>query len=792
MAAVYLALALPMKGEQSVFYVFEKMLETTTSYAYGTVNAFNLFGALGQNFVGDSVKIFDVVATGTLGTIFIIAVVAITGVFYFKKRDRNLIFLYCAFMLIGIYMFAHNMHERYIFPGLIMLLFAAIMSDSRRLFQIFAIFTGLLFANEYIVLIFKADLIWNNITVLCSVLYLLVFAYLVFAMLKPNWRDKPLGTPEVPYSFTEKIKSAAELRLATHSSCSEKKMSRPDYFALGIILVLFSILTFVNLGSTKIPESRSELSPQTEYIIKLDVPAQIDQMKYFAGYTAGSFDISVSENGVSYIDVDSIDFEHAANFKWQTVPISQFAGFVRITTGANALEIREIGFQNAERDTLLIQSATDQYGNSAAWIFDEQELIEPYASALTEMYFDEVYHARTAYEYINNIYPYEITHPPLGKSIITVGIQIFGFNPFGWRFMGALFGVLQLAVLYLLAKRIFRKTGYAVIATVLFALDFMHFSLTRIATIDSFSIFFILLMAFFMYEYLQTNFLKDKLWKTFIPLGLCGISWGLGAATKWLCIYAGLGLFVLFFYSVYQRAKEYKYSKEDCLYTDFRRRLALTILFCVLVFIVIPLAIYAASYKPYFDATGGTFGIKGIIDNQTYMLNYHGNLITESKHPFSSMVYTWPFDIRPVFFYSGDVRSIGMVDGISCFGNPLIWWGGVASVLYLIGLRIKESVNLKGAPFVAIMALSGILPWLIVTREVFIYHYFATVPFLVLSMVYTARILVRNYRCGRAFVIGFVIACGVIFALFYPLIAGVPVPVWYANMVRWLPTWPFY
>ncbi len=34
---------------------------------------------------------------------------------------------------------------------------------------------------------------------------------------------------------------------------------------------------------------------------------------------------------------------------------------------------------------------------------------------MNSSYFDEIYHARTALEHIENVYPYEITHPPLGK-----------------------------------------------------------------------------------------------------------------------------------------------------------------------------------------------------------------------------------------------------------------------------------------------------------------------------------------------------------------------------------------
>lgn len=63
---------------------------------------------------------------------------------------------------------------------------------------------------------------------------------------------------------------------------------------------------------------------------------------------------------------------------------------------------------------------TDKSGNrtQAAFLIDEfDKLPHDGTSYMEEMYFDEVYHARTAYEYINGIYPYEITHPPLAKLL---------------------------------------------------------------------------------------------------------------------------------------------------------------------------------------------------------------------------------------------------------------------------------------------------------------------------------------------------------------------------------------
>lgn len=78
---------------------------------------------------------------------------------------------------------------------------------------------------------------------------------------------------------------------------------------------------------------------------------------------------------------------------------------------------------------------------SASPLFDEQETVPEKTTYYDSAYFDEIYHPRTAWEHIRGIEPYEISHPPLGKLIMGVGIRLFGMTPFGWRFMGTLFGV---------------------------------------------------------------------------------------------------------------------------------------------------------------------------------------------------------------------------------------------------------------------------------------------------------------------------------------------------------------
>ena len=50
-----------------------------------------------------------------------------------------------------------------------------------------------------------------------------------------------------------------------------------------------------------------------------------------------------------------------------------------------------------------------------------------------EEYFDEVYHAKTARQYLNGEAPTEWVHPPTAKLLIAAGVALFGYEPWAWR-----------------------------------------------------------------------------------------------------------------------------------------------------------------------------------------------------------------------------------------------------------------------------------------------------------------------------------------------------------------------
>ena len=586
----------------------------------------------------------------------------------------------------------------------------------------------------------------------------------------------------------KKPESIMEECIVQQSELKPRRLiGRKDFLIMLIVSVVYAVFAYCNLGHAYAPQTFCKITQPVTIVF--DRSEQISEIRYYGSIGQGNVEVCYSDDNEHYSVVPgeegTLIFEYANKmmYTWRCTQTDVQAQYIQLRPESGEMNILEIAFFDAQGEQLPVSKVISELGE-AENICDEQELVPAEPSYLDEMYFDEIYHARTAYEHIHQMRPYEITHPPLGKIILSVGIQIFGMNPFGWRFMGTLFGVLMLPLIYLIAKLLFGKTKYAFLAMALFALDFMHFSQTRIATIDSYSVFFILLMYLFMLGFYKARMAGKPLARCLLWLFLCGLAFGLGAATKWLCIYAGIGLLVIFIITLVLSTKRCPKEKRR----QNRHEIIRILLCCIGFFIAIPVCIYLVSYIPYTQVTqDAAYGFGDILENQKYMLNYHGNLNPDHVHPFASAWYTWPLDIRPLLFYSKS--DTVTVSTMSTMGNPLIWIGGFVAVIWLIVLAIRKKLRSREWLLTLIFAASQLLPWCFVSREVFIYHYFATVPFLILLLVYFLRY--QDAKHGWVSWVFLAVAL-VLFIVFYPVISGLPVPKEYAEGLRWLPSWPFY
>ncbi len=800
-AAIFFLVPLPFGANQEALWLVNKFKAAVNLYPQVTLNAMNLYGLLGMNFMGAAeVNILGV--PGNLWGYLMIGVVCAYALWLFlKNQSKGYLFCVAAFVITGVFFFGHGMHERYLYPVPILLLMAFIYLKDKRLILCAVLLFAISLLNQSMALYWHQEFLPTVPVQLASVAGLACFAYFAYVMTRmaiapPVLRvcdtAKPEDAPKEKQSrFAVDLFGTEQTRLEGFSPM-ERLFRRKDMIVMLVITAIYAVVAFTNLGATKIPSSSYDLAAPVT--VQFDNHEPITMMKYYSDFGEGEFELRESADGAGALNVVH---EKKDLYKWMSQDYVVSGNEIEISALKGNFPILEMAFFDALGNQ-VIPSGVFSTNPDAEKLFDEQDLVPYQPTYMTDFYFDELYHVRTAYENIHLIRPYEITHPPLGKIIIASGIEMLGMNPFGWRFMGTLAGVMMLPVMYALAKMLFKKTKYAAFATILFAADFMHFAQTRIGTVDSYSILWIMLSFLFMLWFAKTNFHRQRLSKVLLPLFLSGLFFGIGAATKWLCIYAGAGLLAIFVISMILRHKEAIYARGQSdsqemqqIASEYRGKKRKILLWCVLFFLVIPAAIYLLSYIPYTMVTqGDAYSFKDILGNQSYMLNYHSTLDPEYVHPFSSKFYTWPLNIRPVLFFSN--QADGMIATLSTMGNPLIWWTGLIAVILVLIDALRGRHRSFGMLCVGIALLAQFVPWWFVTREVFIYHYFASVPFLILSLVYWLKGIEKDFKYGKIFGIVLVCACVAMFAFFYPVITGIPASADYVNGLRWLETWPFY
>lgn len=805
--------------------VLPQYTDTLASYPYASVNAYNIWGLFGKNWTSQETLFLNSNITyAQLGTLAIVLLTILSAVIFEllrRKQREERYFLTGSFLIITMFIFSVRMHERYLYPAMLLLLITCLYCRQCNFVPAYAVVSLGHFLNVWYVLYHydagtyystqHQTVIWLSGVMCVCVMY---YYYNLVKSLMPRQhiRKKPDQSPS-----GDKI--ATTTNAINNTSVTQKKGNNPmldilnpanyfrphkpvasiasqpftkvDLLLISIITLIYGIVAFTNLGYNS--------APQTEYHWRagesINLQFASDQTPtelcyYLRTETEITANLQQSSDGQNWTGAQDLTMKNV--FTWKQVTLAENQTFLTIKNQSDDAKVGEFIFRNADGEVVTPLNA-DDYPE----FFDETDTLPATFDYMSSAYFDEIYYFRTANEFLNEQPAYENTHPPLGKSLIALGALIFGTNPFGFRFIGTLFGVLMLPFLYLFARNITGNKFVTAMVTLCFAFDFMHFTQTRLATIDVYIVFFIIVMFCFMERYLRLSFYDTSLGKTFLPLGACGIAFGLGIACKWSGFYAGAGLAVLFFVSLYNRYQEYRYAcmnpnestnsiAHSHIIKSFVPNTVKTIGFCVVFFVIIPLTIYILSYIPFRDYSQDGL-LARMWTNQFTMYNYHSKL--EATHPYSSIWYEWPTMIRPVFYFSKNLGD-DLYQGISAFGNPLVWYTAIPAALYTAYASLKK--RNKTASFLCIGLLAQLLPWVLVTRCTFLYHYFPSVPFLVLMIGFVMAQMRKKMRpqifyplCGL-----YCVAVIVMFVMFYPVISGVPVSGEYVSTyLRWMDSW---
>ena len=567
--------------------------------------------------------------------------------------------------------------------------------------------------------------------------------------------------------------------------------------SLTLLTIIYAVISFWQLGSTTFPTTTWQPAVEKQEIVlnfgKIE--------KFDAIYTIyGEGDNNSNPQSYQIGTQDIHLFGSNDLQQWQEITVLKQGNiytysiqegyweyqYIKLVTTNKNNSLTEIGFRNlAHSNFLPVTILQDEYKNTkypAKMLIDEQDKLVLSPTYYDQAYFDEIYHVRNAWEIANRQYMYASVHPLLGTNIIALSIHLFGMHPFAWRLPGAIASVLMLPVLYGILKHLLKRDYLSLIGSFLLAADFMHITTARIATLEPFSILFILCSFYWMLKYCRSNFYTLPMWKGILYLFLSGIFMGLSIATKWTGCYAAIGLAIMLFTNWIQRFLEYKKDKET--HQQFFKILLTTMLSCILFFIIIPIVIYCISYIPDKIFRNEPWTIANVWKQAQQMYHYHVNL--NATHPYQSTWFQWILDLRPMWYYVGIKGNV--FHTISCFSNPLLTWIGLPAILFTT-YRTLCKKDIVGW-YIVVGYFSGLLPWIIyVQRIVFAYHFYPTSLFTIIAIVYCINLL--NNRKMSIVVSAYLAAYLALFILFLPVITGFGTSQQFARFLAWLPGWYF-
>jgi dolichyl-phosphate-mannose-protein mannosyltransferase len=209
--------------------------------------------------------------------------------------------------------------------------------------------------------------------------------------------------------------------------------------------------------------------------------------------------------------------------------------------------------------------------------------------------------------------------------------------------------------------------------------------------------------------------------------------------------------------------------------------------------------VYAISYIPHFIGLRDLqtlpprpYTVSDVVTMQANAFLYHLHL--RATHPYSSVWWTWPLELRPIL-YSADYGQSGttaVAAMVYSMPNPLLLWSGLITVPVVGVLAVRE--RNRGYGLVVLAYLLQWLPWMFSPRIAFLYHFYVDIPLIAICTAVAMQRLYgwmtsRNPVAGRWIVGGYIALVAIAFIYFFPILSSIQIPqsAWLQRL--WLPSW---
>ncbi len=426
--------------------------------------------------------------------------------------------------------------------------------------------------------------------------------------------------------------------------------------------------------------------------------------------------------------------------------------------------------------------------------------------------FDEVYFKAFAGHYLDGHYFFDI-HPPLAKLIFAGTAHLQGLSAGNLidgtaatlRVVPALAGIMIIPIFWGILRRLGTSRRFAFLGALALTFENALLVESRFILMDSLLIMSGLGAIYFYLVFQQTASRWRWLWLILAAAGA-----GAALSIKWTGAAALALLLVLWLGDLIGDLRSWP-----------KRLMELGILIALPVFIyvgcfwihleLLPLsgdgdAFMSTSFQstlignPNYDPRARLSFASRFIELNREMFNASQTL--KATHPYGSRWYTWPLEIRPIYYWQGETMSDGRQGNIYLLGNPIVWWGiaaaAIAGLVTLAVRRIKLRQRTQLALSLLLIAyLINFVPFMAVTRVMFLYHYlysfiFSLAAVCVLWDSITISLVAQGALTRKALLWALGMVCAAIIAGFVyvaPLSYGWPLSPAQLQAHMWLKSW---
>lgn len=406
--------------------------------------------------------------------------------------------------------------------------------------------------------------------------------------------------------------------------------------------------------------------------------------------------------------------------------------------------------------------------------------------------FDEVYFGKFVSAYFTGNYYFDI-HPPLIKLLIAGYAKLFGYIPTAsfsaigsaftdnnyliLRFLPSLAGALLPLIIYSLSRELGLKTRTALVVGILVILENALLTQSRFILIDS-----LLLAAGFGSLWAYFVWRRSRRWPFIV---LAGVLAGIAIGTKWIA----LPFLVLpLAYEAIQLASPVRILKIFGAYLG----IALTLYLAGFALHTVLLtksgdgdAFMSREYQSSLE--GNQYASEQSLTQLTLPQKiveinremYAANQRLTAGHPYGSKWYGWPLMIKPISYWVDGNKQIWL------FGNPIIWLGSTFAVITATLALITRVIKPRNRRAVAFLLISFFVCWLpfaLISRVMFLYHYLTPLIFAIMILGF----LIDSWR--MRWQVTLLMVCAVSFLMVAPSSYGVE-PDALTQIWRSIPLW---